>query len=346
MTLHSPSASTSDAKSAPPALVLPRVVKAVRTSAPPVPYDIQRKVLEATARVVELARTLYQRNFPMPTVAFDLRGRTAGQAFLQKNMLRYNAVLLMENLEDFLAEIVPHEVAHLVAHQYYGARISAHGPEWKSVMRKLGVEPNRTHSLDTTNSAVGAVQSFTCRCGKIFALSARRSKAALRGQLICRKCSQPLKKVVPGMGAPTLPTPVARPTLPPAPVPPRTPPIARPPFRQPLTPVTPRIPSPTPAPLPAPTVRPPTPAMLQYAMSLARRLGLTLLPDQANTFAACSTFIERHKLVSAKAPTTPVGPSERQLQYARDIATRKKLTVPPDALVDGSALSRWISANR
>jgi len=318
---------------------LPRVVKAVRTSAKPVPASVQLAALQTTARFVELARTRYGRAFPMPTVAFDLRGKTAGQAFLNQNMIRYNAVLLTENQAEFDAQTIPHEVAHLIAHQLYGAKISGHGPEWQKVMRDFGVQPRRCHSYDVTNSAVGGVHQYTCRCNKTFALTAKRHKKAQRGGLICRKCRSTLRPIG---AATTTPIPAAsavvQPTLPLQPLRPSRPTVrvAPPPSSVP----------PKPTPVPPKTsreLRPATPAMLQFALSLAHKLGIALQAEHVSSFDSCADFINRFKGATAVPSANP--PSDAQLKYARDIARRKGLSLSPNVLGDRTSLSAWLKAN-
>jgi hypothetical protein len=89
-------------------------------------------------------------------------------------------------------------------------------------------------------------------------------------------------------------------------------------------------------------VRQATPAMLQYALTLADKLGIALLPEHVGSFAACSDFINRFKGASPAARA----PSDKQLQYARDIARRKGLALGADVLADAGKLSAWLTANR
>jgi SprT protein len=318
---------------------LPRVVKAVRISTVLVPTQIQQRALVATAKYVELAGQLFNRRFPMPNVAFDLRGRTAGQAFWEQNLLRYNAVLLIENIADFETDTIPHEVAHLIARQVFGKKIASHGDEWKRVMRAFGVSPSRCHAYDVTNSAVGGLASYTCDCGKLFPLGPRRSKTARAGRLTCRACKGKLRPV--GSAAGT--TAAVRPTSP-RPAPP--------------TPVPARAPAPTQARPPAPVRRPTppassgaspraaTPAMLQFALTIAHQLGIALQPEHTASFEACSTFISQFKRSSPTGATSLKAPSEKQLQFARDLARRKGLLLGADVLCDSVKMSAWLTANR
>jgi SprT protein len=309
------------------ATTLPRVVKAVRTRAPAVPRDMQVRALETTAKYIRMARQLFGQAFPMPDVAFDLRGRTAGQAFLGKNLIRLNAVLLMENEKEFHEGTIPHEVAHHVADIVYGRNISAHGPEWRSVMVKFGIAPRRCHSYDVSNSVVGGTHRYVCGCKKVHNLGARKHKQAAAGRLICKICRKTLRPEH-ANGVQTSPTPPMS-----RPVSVRTPP---------------RVTLPTPSftgSVPAPAVRPATPAMQQFALVLANRLGIALLPEHVGSFEQCSAFIDKHKVLT-KPVTGTQEPSARQLDYAYSIANRKGLLIPPDVLADGRKISNWISQNK
>ncbi|HDX9011743.1 TPA: SprT-like domain-containing protein, partial [Aeromonas dhakensis] len=87
------------------------------------------------------------RSFPRPQVHCNMRGRAAGSARLQTWELRFNPALYQANQQAFLAEVVPHEVAHLLVYALWGegrgkSRVLPHGRQWQSVMRELfGLEP-------------------------------------------------------------------------------------------------------------------------------------------------------------------------------------------------------------
>ncbi|SFC16014.1 SprT protein [Marinospirillum celere] len=138
-----------------------------------------------------LAENFYLKSFPRPEVRLDLRGRSAGVAELNRNRLRFNPVLLKENQEAFLSEVVPHEVAHLLAWQLHGRKIKPHGREWQQIMQQVfELKPKATHQFDTRRSArQGYI--YQCACpGKEHALTVRRHNKILRGQrYICRECN-------------------------------------------------------------------------------------------------------------------------------------------------------------
>ena len=132
--------------------MLPKIVSFSKTRGAPVAQDIQNKVLE---RIVQCYETLGSTK-GLPTVSFDLRGKTAGQAFINLNHIRLNGQLLNENVEHFIKQTVAHEYAHLFCYQTYGNAAKPHGSEWQVLMRRLGCDPNRCHSYDTTRSKIGA----------------------------------------------------------------------------------------------------------------------------------------------------------------------------------------------
>ena len=149
--------------------------------------------LEACYR---LAESHFQRTFPRPQVSFRLRGQKAGVAHLSENLLRFNPQLYEENREDFLRQTVPHEVAHLIAHQLYGGRIRPHGPEWQAIMREVyGLPPLRCHSYRVPASR-RPQYIYLCQCpqGSEFAFSARRHALVAQGRrYFCRRCRATLR---------------------------------------------------------------------------------------------------------------------------------------------------------
>lgn len=84
---------------------------------------------------------------------------------------------------------------------------------------------------------------------------------------------------------------------------------------------------------------PPTQKMLEFAQSIAKRLGIDLPPEVATSYDGCRSFLDAH---SAAA----VAPSEKQLKFAGNIAERKNLTIPAETLKNGKELSKWIDENK
>ena len=86
--------------------------------------QVQRKLAET----LQLAENHFQRTFSVPTISYELRGVKAGVAYLQKNEIKFNRTLLLENSDEFIRQVVPHELAHLIVYQVFG-RVKPHGRE-------------------------------------------------------------------------------------------------------------------------------------------------------------------------------------------------------------------------
>jgi SprT protein len=140
------------------------------------------------------AEAFFKRKFARPTVSFRLRGQKAGVAHLTENLLRFNAQLYQENREDFLRQTVPHEVAHLVAHQLFGLRIQPHGEEWQLIMRGVyELPPSRCHTYAVKRRQVSRfIYRCTCADGE-FPFSAQRHALVGKGRrYLCRRCKATL----------------------------------------------------------------------------------------------------------------------------------------------------------
>jgi SprT protein len=140
------------------------------------------------------AEAFFKRPFKRPAVSLALRGQKAGVAHLHENKLRFNAELYRKNTDDFLRQTVPHEVAHLVAHQLFGGRIQPHGQEWRQIM--LGVyalEPLRCHNYEVTRRQVTRY-IYRCPCvDGVFPFTAQRHGLVRQGRrYLCRRCNQAL----------------------------------------------------------------------------------------------------------------------------------------------------------
>nr|WP_146875575.1 SprT-like domain-containing protein [Halovibrio variabilis] len=156
------------------------------------PVDLHQAALvrveQAWRRCLEVSPGL-----PQPTVWFDLRGASAGQAHLGRGGIRLNPVLLSENRMAFFDEVIPHEMAHwLVFHLAHGTRLKPHGREWKTVMRDLfGLAPSVTHRFDI-RQAQAAPYRYQCGC-RTHHFTRRRHTLVVNGRRYrCRYCAKTL----------------------------------------------------------------------------------------------------------------------------------------------------------
>ena len=146
--------------------------------------QVQRKLNHS----LQLVEAYFKRKFTMPEVNYELRGIKAGVAYLQKNEIKFNRTLLLENADEFIRQVVPHEVAHLIVYQMFG-RVKPHGREWQIVMNEIFKLPSDTcHQFDTKN-VQGKTFEYRCTCQTHF-LSIRRHNRIVREKIeyLCRKC--------------------------------------------------------------------------------------------------------------------------------------------------------------
>jgi SprT protein len=159
-------------------------------------FNPQQLIIQKVEQCINHASSYFEQNFRLPKISFNQRGKIAGCARLQTNELRFNPVLLSDNIDAFLEEVVPHEVCHLLAYKLFG-KVRPHGKEWQNLMLELfGVKGQTYHQMDVTK-VKGKSYSYRCGCGPI-ELGIRRHNKVLKGQqiYICIKCRGPLRAEV------------------------------------------------------------------------------------------------------------------------------------------------------
>lgn len=109
-----------------------------------------KEAIEAVDYYIDQFRTKTGIVIPKPIIKFDLRGVVSGKAWINKNLLQFNPILLSENPEVFVKQTVLHEVVHLGAFFKYGSRIDPHGQQWKNLMIIMGGRPVRCHNYDVS----------------------------------------------------------------------------------------------------------------------------------------------------------------------------------------------------
>ena len=152
----------------------------------------QQLVIQKVEQSINYASSHLEQHFVLPKISFNQRGKIAGCARLQTNELRFNPVLLDDNVNAFLEEVVPHEVCHLLTFKLFG-KVRPHGKEWQNLMLELFSLKGRTyHQMDVTK-VKGKSFNYRCQCGPI-ELGIRRHNKLLTGKQIyvCKKCRCPL----------------------------------------------------------------------------------------------------------------------------------------------------------
>ncbi|MEI6858842.1 MAG: SprT family zinc-dependent metalloprotease [Shewanella sp.] len=154
----------------------------------------QQQIAEQVVDCYQQAEAYLKRTFIQPEIQFTLKGKSAGVAHLQLNLLRFNSILLAENHQVFIEQVIPHEICHLIAYQLY-AKVKPHGREWQALMIEIyQLDPVATHNLNI-KSVTGKTFDYLCNCGNI-PLSIRRHNKVIRGETEyrCKHCKQKLKR--------------------------------------------------------------------------------------------------------------------------------------------------------
>lgn len=132
--------------------------------------------------------------FLLPQLTWRRSGKNAGTANLTANRINLNPVLFCHNRDAFFDEVLPHEVSHIVVHQYYG-RVPPHGRQWQWVMQHIfGVRPDTTHNFDLEPLALKTFR-YRCQCGPVELTARRHNKVVrLQQQYQCRRCKSVLQR--------------------------------------------------------------------------------------------------------------------------------------------------------
>lgn len=154
--------------------------------------SLDKAVRDRLQHCFQLAEQHYQRRFSMPGLNYKVRGVKAGCAYLERNEIRLNPILLVENQKEFIHQVIPHELAHLLVFQLFG-KVKPHGKEWRRLMQEVfQLEPKSCHQFDVSRVA-GKTYAYRCGC-QTHALSIRRHNKIQKqnARYHCRKCQQRL----------------------------------------------------------------------------------------------------------------------------------------------------------
>ena len=99
---------------------------------------------------------------------------------------------------------------------------------------------------------------------------------------------------------------------------------------------------------PTPSALPATQNQLNYAKSLAEKLGVVLPWDVQQDRRALSAWIDeqRGRIRDIMSHRTSAYPTSKQVAFAERIARIKRTQVPPHCFKDKHSMSRWIDDMR
>ena len=134
---------------------------------------LEKAVREKIEATMDICRKRYNVALPPPVLKFRQCGRVAGyyqppNAFWGKpEVLVINPDYFIKHYDEQLNVTVPHEVAHYVTHHVYSSRVQTHGREWASVMRVIGLRPDRCHTFSLEGVKTRQVEKpyhYACGC--------------------------------------------------------------------------------------------------------------------------------------------------------------------------------------
>jgi SprT protein len=156
---------------------------------PAIKAEVEAK-LTATISLVE--SRIADIHIVRPTVRYDLKGHTAGQAFKHGNYIRLNGYLLNKYKQDMLHNTLPHELAHIVTYQLWPNERDHHGPYWAFVMEQiLELPATRCHQYATKAARTRTPKEwhYDCNCVGGHQVSNTIHKRIQQGkQYKCKRC--------------------------------------------------------------------------------------------------------------------------------------------------------------
>lgn len=161
----------------------------------------KKACLAEIERAYQIVETKYGRSVPRVPVEFSNKlTRCAGTAGFTRNRLtgkltptriKLSLPLLRLNGDTFINRTPAHEAMHIAAYALFNN--DGHGPVWKGLMRLVGRDEKRTHSMETPARRNTRVHSAQCNC-QVHKITAQRVAKMKRGaRYICKLCKSDLR---------------------------------------------------------------------------------------------------------------------------------------------------------
>ena len=118
--------------------------------------EVKAKVESKIRECLDIAEKEFKQKFKMPEIRYDIKSHIGGIAISPDFIIRLNLILLTENEDDFIAQTVVHEVAHLVNRKVNKPpegkkKLMPHGPEWKKIMDLFKIPAEVCHKYDCSS---------------------------------------------------------------------------------------------------------------------------------------------------------------------------------------------------
>jgi len=161
--------------------------------------ELLQQIEQQTQKLINQVELAFNTCIPTIDTRLDLKGRAAGQALFHRSScaIRYNPILIQQDITHFFHQTLPHEVAHIACRTLYGNTIKPHGKEWKNMMGFFNAPADRCHQLDTQTSTTKHYKTIDYQCDcQTHQLTRIRHNRILKGQsYLCRQCKKPLIQI-------------------------------------------------------------------------------------------------------------------------------------------------------
>ena len=154
--------------------------------------NIEALILAKVDECMKIVRSKFTlTSFEDPKVLFDVKGTNGGCANYQDWSVHFNLDIAKNNLEHYLKQTIPHEIAHLVDYRVFKGW--GHKKSWKLVMSHVfGLSPDRCHNYDISEVKKKKYDTYAyvCICPEeryIFKSNMHKKIQAGRN-FKCKKC--------------------------------------------------------------------------------------------------------------------------------------------------------------
>ena len=111
--------------------------------------DIDKKTDSIWQEFCEIYPRMVRFN-PPKIVLCNRLTRTLGKCYYWENRIHLANKVLVKNVDVYMTDILPHEIAHQVSYNIYGEEKQGrkcHGLEWREIMFSYGIFPNVTYKM-------------------------------------------------------------------------------------------------------------------------------------------------------------------------------------------------------
>lgn len=154
---------------------------------------LKEQILICLKYYLSFAEKAFDRSFALPFIIICRKGSVAGTAHLKDWTIKLNAQLLLDYQSQFIHEVIPHELAHLLVYSLYG-KVKPHGKEWQSIMKNIFcISVKRTHEFTNTQLQQTRFR-YQCDCQMHYLSLIRHNRIQKQStDYLCTRCKKKLQ---------------------------------------------------------------------------------------------------------------------------------------------------------